>query len=172
MTTLGRKPLGVFLIAGGVFLADQATKALIRTHLPPGASFPADWPVRLTHVTNTGAAFGLFTNQGLLLTLVAFFAVGLIIYYYRRLPEGAWALRTALGLQLGGAVGNLIDRVWQGYVTDFIDLRFWPVFNVADSAITVGAVLLAASLLWPDLVKGRGSAEHAATTAGDRRGET
>lgn len=169
MTRPGPKPTAVLLIGGAVLATDQLTKALVRIYLPPGGSFPADWPVRLTHVTNTGAAFGLFTNQSLLLTLVAFFAIGLIGYYYRKLPAGAWPLRIALGLQLGGAVGNLIDRLRQGYVTDFIDLRFWPVFNVADSAITVGAVLLAASLLWPDLIKRRRSADHAAAPAGDRR---
>jgi len=171
MRSPARKSLDVLLVGGGILIADQVTKALVRTHLPPGDSFPAELPVRLTHVTNTGAAFGLFTNQSVILTFVAFFAIGLIIYYYRKLSEGAWVLRAALGLQLGGAVGNLIDRIWQGYVTDFIDLRFWPVFNVADSAITVGAVLLAVSLLWPDLIKGRGPVEHAPTTAGDRRGE-
>lgn len=169
MTRPGRKPTVVVLIAGAVLAADQLTKALVRAYLPPGASFPADWPVRLTHVTNTGAAFGLFTNQSLVLTFVAFFAIGLIVYYYRKMPDGAWPLRVALGLQLGGAAGNLIDRLRQGYVTDFIDLRFWPVFNIADSAITVGAVLLAASLLWPDLTKSRSPADHAAAPAGDRQ---
>jgi len=172
MARFGRKPAGILLIGGAVLAADQLTKALVRTYLPPGASFPADWPVRLTHVTNTGAAFGLLTNQSLLLTFVAFFAIGLIIYYYRKAPDGAWPLRAALGLQLGGAVGNLIDRLRQGYVTDFIDLRFWPVFNLADSAITVGAVLLAVSLLWPDLrARGGGQADHAAAPAGDHRSE-
>ncbi len=171
MARPARKPIDVLLIGGAVLAADQLTKALVRANLPPGASFPPDWPVRLTHVTNTGAAFGLLTNQSVLLTFVAFFAIGLIIYYYRKAPDGAWPLRVALGLQLGGAIGNLIDRLRQGYVTDFIDLRFWPVFNVADSAITVGAVLLAVGLLWPDLLKSRGSGDHAAAPAGDHRSE-
>lgn len=126
----------------GVLLLDQLSKAAVRAFLPIGHSFPADAPVRLTHVTNTGAAFGLFQGAGTVLTVVAFVGVLLLLVYYRTFGLHHPFLRLSLALQLGGALGNLIDRLRQGYVTDFIDLRVWPVFNLADSAITIGAVLL------------------------------
>ena len=75
---------------------------------------------------------------------------GIIIYYFHLLPPGYWWIRTALALQLGGAVGNLIDRIRQGYVTDFINFKFFPVFNVADSAVTVGVAILLITLVFMD----------------------
>ncbi len=148
MTTRNRwSAFTLFLIALGVIALDQYTKALVRRHLPLHASWnPITWLepiVTLTHTTNTGAAFGLFPQFGGVFVLIALAVVVVIIVYYRRLALGSWVLRLAFGLQLGGAVGNLIDRVSRGYVTDFIDFRVWPVFNVADSGIVVGTILLA-----------------------------
>ncbi len=137
-----------FAIAAAVVALDQLTKWLIRASLPLGASFPEDWPVRLTHVANTGAAFGLFQDRSLFFVAIAVVAVGLILYYYRRLPADAWLVRLGLGLQLGGAIGNLIDRLQLGHVTDFVDFRFWPVFNVADSSIVIGVFVLGYHLLF------------------------
>lgn len=134
-----------------VLATDQLSKVWIKANLYPGQSIPRDGPFRLTYVTNTGAAFGLLQEQSLLLTLVAALVVGVILVYYRYLLLDGLLLRMSLGLQLGGALGNLADRLRYGYVVDFLDFRFWPVFNLADSAIVVGVGILAyLFLLSPD----------------------
>lgn len=145
---------GLFLlIAAFVAAMDQATKLWIRSHLPLGESLPEVGFVRLTHVQNTGSAFGLFANQAFLLTLIAIVGLVLILVFYRYLSEYGVLGMSALGLVFGGAVGNLIDRLRLGYVTDFVDVRLWhgyhwPTFNVADSAITVGTIALACFVFW------------------------
>jgi signal peptidase II len=140
------------ILAVLVLLADQATKSLVRANLAPGQSLPvAPWltPVlQITYVTNTGAAFGLFPDWSQILIAVAVIVIVALVWYYFQLPDGQWLMHVALGLQLGGASGNLIDRLrFGGSVVDFIDLNFWPlrrwpVFNVADSSIVVGVALL------------------------------
>ncbi len=110
---------------------------------------------RITHVTNTGAAFGLFPKWGDFFILIAAIVIVAIILYYHHLPRGQWLMRVALGLQLGGATGNLIDRLRRGFVVDFIDLNFWPlhnwpVFNLADASIVTGVTLLALMMLWEE----------------------
>ncbi len=154
--------LVILAIAALVIAADQITKHLVVTRLAEGESWiPAPWlaPIaQVTHVTNTGVAFGLFPKLGGLFTLVAVIVVVVILLYQRSLPQHApaatlWLMRVALGLMLGGATGNnLIDRLRQGFVVDFIDLNFWPlrewpVFNVADSSIVVGVILLTVTML-------------------------
>ena len=94
--------------------------------------------IRLTYVENRGAAFGVLQDQTAFFILVGLVVISVIVASYRYIPEPSWLLNVCLGLQMGGAVGNLIDRIQVGYVVDFIDLTFWPVFNVADSAICVG----------------------------------
>lgn len=131
-----------------IFAADQLTKWWIRGHLGLGQSWPADWPVRFTFQTNTGAAFGLLQDQGLFLMLIALVVIGVILFYHRFLGQDTWLIRVSLGLQLGGALGNLVDRIRDGFVTDFIDLQVWPIFNIADSAICVGVAILAWHLLF------------------------
>lgn len=136
--------LGVALL---VVVLDQLTKYLVRTYLPFGQSFPEDGFVRLTHVTNTGMAFGLLQDNAATLLWVGVVALALVFVFYRSPTfAGPWT-RLALGLELGGGVGNLIDRLRWGEVLDFVDLRVWPVFNVADASITVGLVLLFTYLL-------------------------
>ena len=105
--------------------------------------------IRLTYVENRGAAFGLLQDQTYFFIVVGVVVIGVIIASYRYVPEPSWFLNLCLGLQMGGAIGNLIDRVRDGYVVDFIDLTFWPVFNIADSAICVGVAGLALSVLFP-----------------------
>lgn len=139
----GLKRAFLFLVAGLILALDQATKEWVRANLPASQSLPPDGLIRLTHTTNTGSAFGLFPDQGTLLALVAVVVIGVILIYQRHLGQDALLLKGSLGLQLGGAIGNLLDRVRLGHVTDFVDLRVWPVFNVADSAIVVGVGLLA-----------------------------
>jgi len=141
-----------FLIALLVVAADQLSKIWIRSNLLVDHSLFEVGFFRITHVHNTGAAFGLFQGQSFLLTIVALVGITVLLVYalviYRRFPLSDSKLgRSILGLVLGGAVGNLIDRLRFGYVTDFIDVGLWPAFNIADSAITIGAILLACSLL-------------------------
>jgi len=141
-------------------LLDQFTKYLVITRLAHGQSWNiTPWlsPIlSITYVKNTGVAFGLFQGLGKLFVFVALAVIVLIILYYRSLPQSHWLLEIALGLQIGGAVGNnLIDRVFRGYVVDFIDVNFWPlehwpVFNVADSSIVVGVIFLSALILWEE----------------------
>jgi signal peptidase II len=125
-----------------VFAADQVTKTLVVGGLQLGESWPVDGFLRLTHARNTGTAFGLFQNHAMVLTIVSFVAVAVIIFFYRNAITSP-LLRAALGLQLGGAFGNLLDRVRLGYVVDFVDVGPWPIFNVADSSIVVGIAILA-----------------------------
>ena len=127
-----------------VFLLDQASKLLVRATLPLHESWPEDGPFRITHGTNTGTAFGLFPNQTLFLILASVLAIGFIYYFYRAHALPSRLLRAAIGLQLGGAVGNLFDRLRSGAVVDFIDVGWWPIFNLADSSIVIGIGLLVA----------------------------
>ncbi len=136
----------------GVLALDRWTKQLAIDHLHENGarSIPiAGEYVRLTYVENRGAAFGLLQNQTDFFILVGLVVIGVIVASYRYIPEPNWLLNVCLGLQMGGAVGNLIDRIRVGYVVDFVDLTFWPVFNVADSAICVGVAGLALSVLFP-----------------------
>lgn len=148
-----------YAVALFVVLLDQATKAWLRADLPLGHSVPV-WPgvFHLTHTRNTGAAFSLFEGRTLLLALAALVVVGAIIFAVERRPAGRNArlplsMALALALPLGGAMGNFLDRVRLGYVTDLFDAVVinFPVFNVADAAITVGIALL----LWRTLLGGR-----------------
>ena len=96
----------------------------------------------MDHWQNTGAAFGMFQNLSLVFTILAFVVAIAILYYFPRVPRSEWAMRLAMVLQMGGAVGNLIDRLTQGTVTDFISLGKFAVFNVADASISVGTAVL------------------------------
>ncbi len=132
-------------------VADQISKHLVLSNLDPGQSWNpvaslTPW-VSITHVTNTGVAFGLFPDRGSIFVIIAVIVVAAIIFYYRHLPAGQWWIKVSLGLQLGGALGNLLDRLRLGYVVDFIDFKIWPVFNVADSSIVIGVAILAYYLL-------------------------
>jgi signal peptidase II len=137
-------------VAGVTLAADQVTKNLIRANLAVGESWPREGFFRITHGTNTGTAFGLFPNQTLLLTIASIFAIGLIIYFYRAHGQQTWLTGLNVGLLLGGAFGNLIDRLVAQKVTDFIDVGPWPIFNIADSAVVVGIILLIASMVLVD----------------------
>ena len=138
-------------VAAVVLLTDQVSKSLVRDWLVAGQSAaPVSWLAsvfRFTHVTNTGAAFGMFPQLANIYVGVAALVILVIVFYYRRIPQGEWLMRLSLGLALGGALGNLADRLTIGHVVDFIDLTFWPlkdfaVFNVADSCISAGCALL------------------------------
>ena len=128
-------------LALAVVAADQATKALVRANIDIGnrdGVFPG---VELVHVRNRGVAFGLFADGGFVLIAIgAACVVALLAFFATHSRRPLVWLPT--GLLLGGAAGNLIDRLHQGYVTDFIDLPLWPAFNLADSAITIGVLSL------------------------------
>ncbi len=121
---------------------DQFSKVAIRRLLSPGQSISFLGFFRLTHVDNPGAAFGLLPNHQLIFSIATLAVVIFIFFYYRRLKPHESSVKLALGLELGGAVGNLIDRIFLGQVTDFFDFRVWPVFNVADIAIVTGLLVL------------------------------
>jgi signal peptidase II len=134
-----RRDLPFFLIAAAVIFLDQLTKSVVRNGLVLGESWPSEsWLVKVTHVTNSGAAFGMLQDQGVFLTVTAFVAIAAIFFYYAFPPLEHGLLRVALGLQLGGAVGNLTDRLRFGEVTDYIHFPHYPAFNIADSSIVVG----------------------------------
>ena len=141
-----------FLTAALVIVADQLSKLWIRSNLPVGQSLFEAGFFQITHIHNTGAAFGLFRGHSFVLTVVASVSVAVLLFYVlficRRFPRLDSKLsRVTLSLILGGSIGNLIDRIRFGYVIDFIDIGFWPAFNLADSAVTVGAIVFAYSLL-------------------------
>jgi len=133
-----------YLIALLVVILDQASKHLVLSRVPFGSSVPVLKGVLfITLVENRGGAFGLFQSWAVLLTLLTMGFVIVIAALVRRRAMLPSLVGIGLGLQLGGAVGNLIDRVRFGYVVDFINFRVWPVFNIADAAITAGLLLLA-----------------------------
>jgi len=146
------------LIVVCVLFLDQLTKYSVVTFLETHRSLPVIGNFfYLTLVYNKGAAFGILQGQLLLFIIAACLAVVFIYLSFRNGQYKQFSLQgVALSLILGGAVGNLIDRVRCGYVIDFLDFRIWPVFNVADSAITVGAVLLGVAILRKERRKEKG----------------
>ena len=136
-----------------IVVGDILTKNWIRSFPPDGQTIYKIGFFSIIHITNTGSAFGAFQGYSLVLTIVAiiglFLICGLGLYVYRKYPQFVnIPNRIALGLLLGGDLGNLIDRLrFSGHVTDFINPGFFPVFNVADSAITIGVILIIISVL-------------------------
>lgn len=133
----------ILLLAVPVILFDQLLKLLVVNTMSLNQSIPVITNVfHITYVHNFGAAFGLLAHRTSFFILVTLVVVFLLLIFLRHLPKEQKLLRAALVLQLGGAAGNLIDRVRLGYVIDFFDFRVWPVFNVADIAIVFGVGLL------------------------------
>jgi len=151
MRDLTRSQFDIFLaimVTFSVVFADRLTKLFFSDLLVYGESLPIIRNVlHMTMVHNTGIAFGFFKDQGITFIVIPVVAVVLLvfnIYYYRQNNEAISRVYiVAFSMIMGGAIGNLIDRIVYGYVIDFIDFRVWPVFNIADSAITIGAVLIA-----------------------------
>jgi len=134
-------------IAIVVFILDRITKSLVAAQIPYGSEVELIGRyVGITNVRNSGAAFGVApAGAGLFLIASVVVAIGLALYVFRN-PGDIWSF-AALGLIMGGTIGNGFDRIVNGTVTDFVNVHFWPIFNVADSAISVGVVLLLASYL-------------------------
>lgn len=136
-----RASAAAFAVALAVLAADQASKALIRDEIPRGERKPVLPGLDLVNVRNDGIAFGLFSGGGALIAVIALLAlVAVLAFFFAHIGTALMWLPT--GLLVGGALGNLVDRAREGAVTDFIDLPYWPSFNLADSAITVGVVVL------------------------------
>ena len=147
----------VLAVAAIVLLLDRWSKEWVRANLPKGERIPiiGEW-LMFQHVDNYGAAFGLFQNANTLFMIVAILLSAGMLIYVRYLPSEGWFLRVLLGFMLGGALGNLVDRMTQGFVTDFILMGipgrfYWPNYNVADMGVVGGTVGLALVVLWEDL---------------------
>jgi len=168
--------LVLFGVGGTSIALDQWTKWLVRTNIEFGMQWLPDslmWLspyARIVHWYNKGAAFGMFQNGNIVFTILAFIVIGAIIYYYPRVEEGDWTLRLAMGLQLGGAAGNLIDRLRVGQVTDFISVGTFPVFNIADASISVGVAVLLLGV-WLNERKEKLNAAQQSTPEGEQPAE-
>lgn len=139
----------LILLVAVTLLLDQGSKFLVSTNFYQGQSIPLIENVfHLTFVRNPGAAFGLLAYRTTFFIAITVLVTVIILVMYFKLPREKKLLRFALALQLGGAFGNLIDRLRSGFVVDFLDFRVWPVFNFSDVAIVIGVVLLAYELLW------------------------
>ena len=149
------RPMILLLVAAGIIVADQVTKALVVANLEVGERTPVIGDlVQIWHAQNRGAAFSLFQGGNLLFIAVTVVALGMVVYFHRTFRERASWLHGVLGVVLGGTLGNFIDRLRLGYVTDFVsvgvgDLRF-PAFNVADSSIVLGIGALVLYLFLAD----------------------
>ena len=145
---MSKKNIIVFSAALIVVFLDQITKILIRKNFELNESVPIIKNVlHLTYVSNTGSAFGLFRGFNIFLILFSVIVIVAIFYYLKKIVKNERLLQFSVGLLLGGTIGNLADRLLYGAVTDFIDFRIWPVFNVADSAVTI-SILLLIILVW------------------------
>jgi signal peptidase II len=142
------KKCGLYF-AAGVFLIflDQLSKYLVRSNILPGERLGLVGNfLYLTFVHNTGAVFGSLKGSSNILIWITLIVLGLIIFLWDKLPKNGLSM-ICLTMIISGSIGNMIDRIFLGYVTDFIDVGFWPVFNLADSLVTVGSIGLAISMI-------------------------
>ncbi len=139
--------LALIAVAFAAIVADQLTKQIVVAQLEFGESVDVIGPLSIHHVRNSGIAFGLFSTWASAVTLLTAVAVAWMIAYFARSGARHPVLPVALGLLIGGSAGNLVDRLRQGHVTDFLDLRYWPAFNLADAFIVVGVAILLAALI-------------------------
>ena len=137
-----------FLAASLVFVCDRVAKTLLLARMSEGESIPVLRNIfHITLVFNKGIAFGLLKEFSSLFPPLTILTVGLILSYIITRKGGHTLTNISCGLIIGGAIGNLIDRIKLGYVIDFLDFRIWPVFNIADSSITIGAILFAFTMI-------------------------
>ncbi len=146
-----KETIALFLPALGIILLDQWSKGVIRNNLAYGEVYMPDaWLsqyARILHWHNPGVFLGLFSNLGFVSILLPVLISAAIIFYYPRIPSQDKLIRLSMMLYLAGGIGNLIDRIRQGYVTDFVSLGNFPVFNVADASISLGVVVLLVAML-------------------------
>ncbi|MBI2101111.1 signal peptidase II [Candidatus Woesearchaeota archaeon] len=148
---MNKKNTLVFSTALLIVILDQFTKFLVNQNFQLNQSIPLIKNIlHITYITNTGSAFGLFKGLNWFFVLFSIIVIIIIFYYLKKAVKNNEKLtQFAVGLLLGGTIGNLIDRIAYGAVIDFIDFRIWPVFNIADSAVTISIVLLVV-LLWKE----------------------
>jgi signal peptidase II len=139
--------IGLATVAGAAVLADQVTKHLVRTQVGLDESVRLVGPLAIHRVQNSGIAFGLFSQATAIVTLATAFAVGWMLVFFGRAGGRHPVLPAALGLLIGGSISNLLDRVRLGHVTDFLDIGWWPAFNLADTFICVGVAILLIALI-------------------------
>ncbi len=138
----------ILLLIFAVVMIDQFSKYYIQSHMTLGMSLPVIPNIfHITYILNPGAAFGILEHQTIVFIIIALGIIAAAVYLYPRIPQSHYPLRIGSGLMVGGAIGNVIDRIKTGYVIDFFDFRIWPVFNVADIAIVCGVALIIYSLL-------------------------
>ncbi|HJN56650.1 MAG: signal peptidase II [Candidatus Woesearchaeota archaeon] len=136
-----KKYLAVFSIALIAVIIDQIVKFLIRINFELNQTIPILKNIfHLTYINNYGAGFGILQQQKWILIFISLIVIGFILYYLDRIKEKEAFLQVLVGLVLGGTIGNLIDRISFGYVVDFLDFRIWPIFNFADSFVTIGII--------------------------------
>jgi signal peptidase II len=142
--------VALLAVAGTAVVADQLTKSIVTTRLPIGDVVAPLGPFSIHHVQNTGIAFGLFADSTTAVIVLTAAAVTAMLVFFARQAQRHPLLPVALGLVIGGSVSNLVDRVRLGHVTDFLDFRYWPAFNLADTFIVVGVALLFVSFVASD----------------------
>jgi signal peptidase II len=142
--------IGLAVVAFAALGADQLTKQIVSDHLALHDGVHVVGPFSIHHVQNSGIAFGLFSSATVIVIVLTALAVGWMLLFFARSGGRHPVLPAALGLVIGGSISNLIDRVRVGHVTDFLDFRYWPAFNLADSFIVIGVVILFAALLFTD----------------------
>lgn len=147
--------LGLATVAVAAILADQLTKHIVAGQLSLGEELRVLGPLAIRHVQNTGIAFGLFAGATSLVVILTAVAVSWMLVYFARSGARHPVLPVALGLVIGGSVSNLVDRVRLGHVTDFLSIRWWPAFNLADSFIVVGVAMLLGALVLADRTAAR-----------------
>ena len=173
LSTIWRRTWLILAVAAVIIGLDQWTKSLVRQNIPDYTSmipFPAlgEYFV-FEHVHNYGAAFGILQGHGEFFIVVAFIvSVVILVYAVRSLTPDQKAIRVLLGMEMGGAIGNVIDRIMHGYVTDFVKMGipgvyYWPNYNIADSAIVLGVIGLAVLLIRQDIQQSRQQAEEPKT---------
>jgi len=169
--------LRLFTTALIIIISDQVVKRVVVTVLGMGETRDV-WGTffRLTRTENTGAAFGIFRGQGTWFIIISALAAAAIVFFRREIARMRSLHQVAFGLVLGGAIGNLIDRVRLGAVVDYLDLGFggarWPAFNIADSAITIGVVLLAVHLVFMSEPGSSGSSTDSLGPSAESEGES
>jgi signal peptidase II len=139
--------LSLALVTVAAIVADQVTKHIVSSQLALDDEVAVIGPFSIHHVQNSGIAFGLFPDATAAVIVLTTVAVGWMLVFFARAGARHPVLPVALGLLLGGSISNLADRVRLGHVTDFLDLRYWPAFNLADVCIVVGIVLLVGTML-------------------------
>jgi len=149
--------LALLAVVAAAASADQFTKHIVSSELTLGERGAALGPFSIHHVQNSGIAFGFFAGATSIVTLLTAVAIGWMLVFFGRSGARHPVLPVALGLVIGGSASNLVDRIRLGHVTDFLDLRYWPAFNLADTFIVVGVCTLLAALMIADRASARGS---------------